>query len=58
MRDPGSFEHIETRIKPVDSSGNHLVWMSYRGRNGFGGMATDSIIVKIRNSDCSAVGPG
>ena len=58
MRDPGSFEHIETRIKPQDSQGNHLVWMSYRGRNGFGGTAVDTIIVKIRNNDCSAVGVG
>lgn len=54
MRDPDSFEHIETRITPVDSRGNHTLIMSYRARNGFGGMTIGSATATIRNSDCRA----
>ena len=38
MRDPDSFEHIETSITPVDQAGKHTLLMKYRARNGFGGM--------------------
>lgn len=41
MRDPSSFEHIETKITPRRSDDTHIVLMSYRGRNGFGGMAVE-----------------
>ena len=39
LRDPDSFEHIETRITP-DIGGGHRLVMTYRSRNGFGGMVT------------------
>lgn len=53
MRDPDSFEHIETRITPVSAEGTHQLVMSYRARNGFGGMNVGTASAVIRNSDCS-----
>lgn len=38
LRDPDSFQHIETRVTPVDGQGLHSFTMEYRARNGFGGM--------------------
>lgn len=54
MREPDSFEHIETRVTPVDDNGEHALIMQYRGRNAFGGMAIGVIAARIRNSDCHA----
>ena len=53
MRNPSSFEHIETRIAPVDDEGNHSLMMTYRAENGFGGMNTGQAFATIRQSDCS-----
>ena len=38
LREPDSFEHISTRVTPVDEDGLHRFIMEYRARNGFGGM--------------------
>ena len=54
MRDPKSFEHIETRIAPV-SNGQHTAVMTYRGRNGFGGMVVEKAGVYISNSTCKVL---
>lgn len=54
MRDPDSFEHIETRITPVNAAGEHALVMQYRARNGFGGMNVNVASATIRNSDCRA----
>lgn len=53
LRDPDSFEHIETRITPVNDKGFHLLTMKYRARNGFGGMAIGTLRATVKNSDCS-----
>jgi hypothetical protein len=53
LRDPDSFEHEETRITPVDDKGNHTLLMTYRARNGFGGMNIGKLAATVRNSDCS-----
>ena len=53
MRNPSSFEHIETRIAPVNDEGNHSLIMTYRAENGFGGMNTGQALATIRQSDCS-----
>lgn len=53
MRDPDSFEHIETRITPVNETGHHIVFMDYRARNGFGGMNVGRAAATVRGSDCS-----
>ncbi|MEO5759686.1 MAG: hypothetical protein ABIQ51_22850 [Mesorhizobium sp.] len=55
LRDPSSFEHVETRISPVDSEGNHRVVMEYRARNGFGGLNVSIAKGTIRNSDCALI---
>jgi hypothetical protein len=54
MREPDSFEHIETLITPVNAEGYHTVQMEYRARNGFGGMNVSAALAKVRNSDCGA----
>lgn len=53
LREPDSFEHIETRISPVSKEGNHALLMQYRARNGFGGMNVGSLTATVKNSDCS-----
>ena len=52
MKDPKSFDHISTSITPV-SNGQHTVIMSYRGRNGFGGMVVETEYTTVSNSSCS-----
>jgi uncharacterized protein (DUF736 family) len=53
LRDPESYQHIETRITPVDKDGNHTLVMQYRAKNGFGGYVPGSVLVTVKNSDCS-----
>ena len=53
LRDPDSFEHVETRITPANAKGEHLLTMQYRARNGFGGMNIGRLIATVKNSDCS-----
>lgn len=55
MREPKSFEHIETRITPVDEDGNHQLRMTYRARNGFGGMNVSEAYALVDNETCTAV---
>ena len=55
LNDPGSFEHDETRITPVNDQGQHSVIMKYRAKNGFGGVVRGSILAVIRQSDCALV---
>ena len=53
LRDPDSYQHIKTSITPVDKEGNHMLIMQYRAKNGFGGYATGSVMVVVKNEDCS-----
>lgn len=50
LKDPESFEHIKTRITPVNDKGNHLVYMDYRAKNSFGGYVVDTAVATISNS--------
>ena len=52
LRDPDSFEHIETRIAPIDEVGNHAIFMSFRARNGFGGMNVQQAIGAVDHAQC------
>lgn len=52
MRDPDSFEHIETRVGPINDLGRHAVFMKYRARNGFGGMNVGTAIGSYSNETC------
>jgi hypothetical protein len=54
MRDPDSFEHVETRVVPVNEKGQHTLTMKYRAKNGFGGMTIGSALSTFTNSDCAA----
>ncbi|MEX1034823.1 MAG: hypothetical protein WDZ54_02620 [Sneathiella sp.] len=55
MREPDSFEHIETLIGPVNEKGTHTLVMKYRARNGFGGMSMGRTLATVQNGDCSAL---
>ena len=49
LKDPGSYEHIETRY---GDKGDHLnVLMKYRAKNGFGGYVVNSLV-----ATCSLAG--
>lgn len=52
MREPDSFEHIETRVTPVSANGTHTIMMKYRARNGFGGMNVGTAIGTYSNANC------
>ena len=53
LRDPDSFQHVETRITPTDAKGNHMLLMKYRARNGFGGMNIGQLAAIVKDADCS-----
>lgn len=55
LRNPKSFEHIETRVGPVDKNGAHTIAMKYRAENGFGGMTIGYVSGKLKNDDCSVI---
>lgn len=61
MREPDSFEHIDTRIYGNDD-GEHGLWMKFRARNGFGGMNIEKVYARIDHESCTALrfgdGPG
>jgi hypothetical protein len=46
LRDPSSFEHIDTVISPVDD-GDHKVVMTYRANNGFGGKTAERAEARV-----------
>ena len=54
LRDPDSYDHIETRITPVNERGEHALVMKYRAKNGFGGMNVESLVATIKNEGCKA----
>lgn len=55
LRDPDSFEHIETRITP-NKEGKHTVFLKYRARNGFGGMNVEQAIGQVDHESCEVIG--
>lgn len=52
MRNPDSFDHISTRVTPVDENGQHTLLMEYRAENGFGGMNVGTAMAKYSNATC------
>lgn len=56
LRDPGSFEHVETRRTQANGAGQIVVKMVYRARNGFGGMVVETAYGTIRIRDCALIG--
>ena len=55
LRDPDSYNHIETRITPVNEKGEHVLVMKYRAKNGFGGMNVESLVVTVKNESCQVL---
>ncbi len=53
LRDPNSFEAIETRIDPIGPDGNHRIGMRFRSKNGFGGMDEMTAIGTVDGETCS-----
>jgi hypothetical protein len=53
LRDPGSFEHSDTRITPA-TAGKHNIIMEYRAKNGFGGMNVETVIGTVDPATCEA----
>jgi hypothetical protein len=52
LRDPDSYDHIETRITPVNEKGEHVLVMKYRAKNGFGGMNVERYVITVKNESC------
>lgn len=53
LRDPESFEAIETRLASPNAHGEIDFRTRYRARNGFGGMSVGSVNGTVRLSDCT-----
>lgn len=53
LNDPGSYEHVETRITPVNSDGVHTAYVTFRARNGFGGLVLSKATVIVDNETCN-----
>jgi len=55
LRNPDSFEHVETRITPLDkTTGEHHLGMTYRAQNGFGGMNVETTYARVNSATCEA----
>lgn len=52
LRNPASFEHVESRIGPVDD-GAFAVIMTYRATNGYGAVDTAIAMGEVRLRDCA-----
>ena len=55
MRNPDSYEHIQTNVTDVDAQGHHEFIVNFRAENGFGGMTSGMAIGKFSNESCEVV---
>lgn len=55
LRNPSSFEHVETRVTVIDENGRHRFLMQYRAENGFGGMNSETVSGTYANANCNDV---
>jgi hypothetical protein len=55
LRDPSTFEHIQTLVWPMTPTGRHKVLMRFRAANGFGGMTISKAVGTFGNEDCTDV---
>lgn len=58
LREPSSFEHIQTRVTQIKADGQHGLLMDYRARNGFGGVNVHTATATYRNDNCAVVAWG
>ncbi|MBZ9610789.1 hypothetical protein [Rheinheimera maricola] len=54
LRDPNSFEHVSTKLTPVDETGRHTLFMRYNAKNGFGGVTPGFATAIVVNANCEA----
>jgi hypothetical protein len=54
LRDPDSYEFVDTERTPVNSAGKFGVILTYRAHNGFGGMNVEKIAAVVRAESCSS----
>ena len=52
LRNPRSFEHIQTSVGPVGNDGKFGAVMTYRAQNGFGGMNVESVGAIVDADSC------
>lgn len=52
LRNPDSFDHMETVRSPVDGKGKFGLIMTYRAENGFGGMNVEAAGVEVDAETC------
>jgi len=52
LKDPSSFEHIETVIMPMNDRGAHDLVMSYRAKNSFGAYDQGAVVASLRHVSC------
>lgn len=55
LRDPDSFELINSYASPVKADGLQRIRFEYRARNGFGGMNVEMASAVISNADCKLI---
>lgn len=54
MKDPSSYEHIDTRYKVLYDEGYMIVVMKYRGKNSFGAFVINRVEAKV-SFDCEVL---
>jgi hypothetical protein len=52
LRDPDSFDLVDTTITPLNAAKTHTVSMTYRARNGFGGLNVETDRARV-SADCT-----
>lgn len=52
LRNPNSFEHVETVRSPVNAKGKFGLIMTYRAENGFGGVNVEAVAVEVEAKTC------
>lgn len=55
LRDPDSFEHIQSFATTVDHDGMQRVRMKFRARNGFGGVNVEMAEAVVQNAGCEII---
>jgi hypothetical protein len=53
LNDPDSFDHVETVTWPVRDDGRNSIMMTFRAKNGFGGVITSKAMGSINGLNCS-----
>ena len=55
LRDPESFEHIQSFATTVDHDGMQRVRMKFRARNGFGSVNIEMAEAVVQNAECKVI---